>query len=88
MNNFTGGAASTKLQVASIRIKDHEKCAQAYTSQKNSRIDEKVLCAGEQGVDTCQVLYDVIVIKYTLLFLVHHSVKIAFILISINSKLY
>lgn len=48
------GAASTKLQVASIRIKDHEKCAQAYTSQKNSRIDEKVLCAGEQGVDTCQ----------------------------------
>lgn len=74
--------------MASIPIKDHEKCVKAYKDQKNSRIDEKVLCAGEQGVDTCQVLYNVLTTKYTLLFLVHSSVKIAFILISINSKLY
>lgn len=52
---FSGGATATRLQVASLPIKDQTTCAEAYASQRNSRIDGRVLCAGEAGVDTCQV---------------------------------
>jgi hypothetical protein len=51
----TGGPTATKLQETSIAIVEPTKCANAYVTIKNAKIDESVLCAGEPGKDTCQV---------------------------------
>ena len=53
---FTGERSSSKLQEASIKVIEPTKCAQQYVSQRTALINEKIICAGEPGKDTCQVI--------------------------------
>lgn len=50
------GTSFNKLQDTSIIAVDTSKCEQQYEDEKSVIIDEKVICAGEPGKDSCQVL--------------------------------
>lgn len=49
------GPSTTRLQVARIKFVSTTECATAYSRQASpTTINQKVMCAGEPGVDTCQ----------------------------------
>lgn len=52
----TEGAMSTKLQITTTHTYDSEECAAAYAEEPSSLIDDKVLCAGRPGLDSCRVI--------------------------------
>lgn len=49
---------SNCLQEASVKVTALEKCAEEYSNDTDiAVIDEKVICAGGSGKDTCQVCW-------------------------------
>ncbi|XP_065221064.1 venom protease-like [Planococcus citri] len=48
------GSSSSYLQHAQIEIVDNDRCARNYSTRRTALIDERVLCAGGGGKDTCQ----------------------------------
>lgn len=62
--HFAGEKSSTRLQEASIKVIEQSKCVQQYSSQRTALINEKIICAGEPGKDTCQVRRIIRYFKY------------------------
>lgn len=54
-NSSSVGKAATMLQEAQLKIVPHTKCQEQFSKVKGALINEKVLCAAENGKDTCQV---------------------------------
>lgn len=54
---YSGGPTSSSLKEVRIPITNMTDCKKLYEGTKFS-IDDKVICAGEKGKDSCQVFGD------------------------------
>lgn len=56
LKTITEGPSTTRLQHATISVVNTSECTRMYSQQRSPTIiDQRVLCAGKPGVDTCQV---------------------------------
>lgn len=47
---------TTRLQQAEVQVSDPQMCREAYRNvMRNAIIDNRVVCAGDNGKDSCQV---------------------------------
>lgn len=61
------GKSATVLQEAQVKIVSPDKCKEQYSKVVGALINEKVICAGDKGTDTCQVFKNFIYMQLILI---------------------